>query len=352
MLAEPQKRAPDWGRPVKTISVGDVSEVDFIALTEADEPVLLKHLVGTWPVVSAAIESNYAVGEYLRQFDAGRPLTFYRTQPSARGRFFYDGDLTGFNFSTGQMPLDQLILQISANDECTRKDAIYVGSTDLEHFLPGFREANALPLDVIGAFGRPVLGSIWIGNKTTAAAHFDMSNNIACCVAGLRRFTLFPPNQIANLYPGPLEPTPAGQVVSMVDLANPDLTRFPRFATAMENALVADMEPGDVLVYPAMWWHQVDATAPFNILVNYWWNAVPAHLDTPMNTLLHGLLSLRDRPEYEKAAWHSLFDYYIFGDANEPRKHLPEHAQGALAPLTDPTLARRLRAKLLNLLNR
>jgi Cupin-like domain len=179
-----------------------------------------------------------------------------------------------------------------------------------------------------------------------------MSNNIACCVAGRRRFTLFPPDQIANLYPGPLEPTPAGQVVSMVNLADPDLARFPRFANAMEQAQVADMEPGDVLVYPAMWWHQVDALEPFNILINYWWNAVPAHADTPMNTLLHGLLSLRDRPEHEKAAWRNLFDYYVFGDPDLAWQHLPQHAHGELASMSNVTLARRLRAKLLNRLNR
>jgi Cupin-like domain len=352
MQAERQPSEWSYGRSVKSLSVGDISTVDFAELTETGEPVLLKQLVRDWPIVAAALTSDIAAGEYLRDYDAGHPLTLYRAPPSASGRFFYNDDLTGFNFSASQMPLRQLLTLLLAPGEAATADSVYVGSTDLDRYFPGLREANKLPVEALGASGRPVLGSIWIGNQTTAAAHYDMSNNIACCVAGKRRFTLFPPDQIANLYPGPLEPTPAGQVVSMVDLANPDLTRFPSFATAMEHALVADMEPGDVLVYPAMWWHQVDAFAPFNILVNYWWNAVPAHVDTPMNTLLHGLLSLRDRPEYEKAAWRNLFDYYIFGDADVPREHLPSHAQGALAPLADARLARRIRAKLLNLLNR
>ncbi len=352
MQIEPQPSFMKYGSAVQSLSIDDPSTIDFVELTERGQPILLKHLVRDWPVVKASLTSDIAAGEYLKDFDAGHPLTLYRAPPSTAGRFFYNNELTGFNFSTDLMPLDQLLSFLFTADANAPKDSVYVGSTDLDHYFPGFNKANMLPIGGLGNLERPILGSIWIGNQTTATTHFDISNNIACCVAGKRRFTLFPPDQITNLYPGPLDPTPAGQVVSMVNLAEPDLSRYPRFAAAMEQAIVAEMEPGDVLVYPAMWWHQVDALEPFNILVNYWWNAVPAHMDTPMNTLLHALLSLRDRPEYEKTAWRNLFEYYIFGDADLPREHLPPHIQGALAPLSDASLARRLRAKLLNMLNR
>jgi hypothetical protein len=193
--------------------------------------------------------------------------------------------------------------------------------------------------------------SLWLGNRTTAATHFDMSNNLACCLVGRRRFTLFPPEQVENLYPGPLEPTPAGQVVSLVDVAMPDLERFPRFAAAAAAGEIAELEPGDVLFYPALWWHNVEALDPFNAMMNYWWNPSPAFMDTPMTTLLHGLLSLRDRPEAEKTAWRAMFDYYVFGPPERPGAHLPQAARGDLAPL-DERSARRLRARILQRLNR
>jgi hypothetical protein len=78
---------------------------------------------------------------------------------------------------------------------------------------------------------------------------------------------------------------------------------------------------------------------------------VPAWIDTPQTALLQGLLGLRDRPESEKQAWRALFDYYVFGPADRAAAHLPEHARGPLAPMDEPN-ARRLRAQLLNRLNR
>jgi hypothetical protein len=40
-----------------------------------------------------------------------------------------------------------------------------------------------------------VIASIWAGNRTIASAHYDMSNNLACCVVGHRRFTCSRPRR-------------------------------------------------------------------------------------------------------------------------------------------------------------
>ena len=103
--------------------------------------------------------------------------------------------------------------------------------------------------------------------------------------------------------------------------------------------------------FPALWWHQVEALDGFNAMMNYWWNDVPAFIDNPMDTMMHALLSLRDRPAHEKAAWKHLFDYYVFGSGDEAASHLPQHARGALGPMDDVT-SRRLRMQLLRRLNR
>ena len=325
---------------------------DLAALVERNEPVILRGYAAHWPLVRAGQVSARAAADYLLRFDRGRPVTGYVGDAAIGGRFHYDETVTGLNFQTQTLPLDAFMARLlDEADGPGDAPALYMGSTDLDAYLPGFRRENDLvPSD--GLFDlHPPLASIWIGNRTTASAHYDMANNAAICAVGRRRFTLFPPDQIGNLYPGPLAPTPGGQVVSMVDFARPDLDRYPRFADAMAQAVMAELEPGDLLVYPALWWHHVEALEVFNILVNYWWNAAPDYLDTPMDSVMHAMLSLRDRPAAEKHAWRAVFDHYIFGDGEAVVAHLPPASRGPLSPL-DEAMARRLRAYLLQRLNR
>ncbi len=319
-------------------------------LIEDGQPAILKGVAKGWPLVRKGLESPRAVIDYLSDFDAGRPVVGYVGAPEIGGRFFYNDDLTGLNFEAKRVPFKDFLSRISDHLDDRNPQSFYIGSTDIDLYLPGLGEENGLPR-TLPPFDRfaPSVG-IWIGNRTVASTHYDFSNNIACNMVGRRRFTLFPPDQIENLYPGPLEPTPGGQVVSMVDLRNPDFVRFPRFRDALAAAQVAELEPGDLLIYPAMWWHNVEALDSLNAMINYWWNAVPRFVDTPMVTLKHALLSLRHRPEHEKAAWRELFDFYVFGDPEQATAHLPEHALGALA--MDDVAARRLRAELLDRLNR
>jgi len=325
--------------------------IPFDALIARQRPVILKGLARDWPLVQHGRRSPYEAMRYLSSFYQGHPIVGYVGAPEINGRFHYTHEATGFNFSSERTRLDSFLDRIAAHLDDPQPPSFYIGSTDVDTYLPGLRAENDLKLDHPAFAADAPLVSIWMGNHTIASAHWDMSNNIACCMVGGRRFTLFPPEQIENLYPGPLEPTPGGQVISMVDFAAPDLERFPRFAEAASAGEVAELEAGDVLLYPALWWHHVEALGAFNAMINYWWNAVPDFMDTPMNTLLHAMLSLRDRPQAEKQSWRALFDYYIFGPADRPIAHLPEAARGALAPL-DELRARRLRAMLLNKLNR
>jgi len=337
--------------PVATRIVAAGETVSLAQLLAEQRPLIVKGLVGDWPLVRHGAASPSDAMDYLASFSNNTPVVGYSGPPAINGRFFYDATVTALNFTGERVDLKDYLQRIRDHLDDPAPPSFYIGSTDLDGHLPGLRAETGLALDEAGFGTASPIVSIWIGNRTVAAAHYDMSNNLACCAVGRRRFTLLPPEQVRNLYPGPLTPTPGGQVVSMVDFASPDFDAHPRFKNALAAAEVADLEPGDVLFYPALWWHQVEALDAFNVMINYWWNDAPAFMDTPMTTLLHGLLSLRDRPAAEKRAWRELFDYYVFGPAERAGAHLPEAARGDLGPM-DERKARRLRADVLRRLNR
>ena len=327
---------------VEGIAPGEVYE----HLVEREQPLVLRQLVSDWPLVQAARQSADQAGAYLRQFDTGEPVTAFIGQQETRGRIFYNDDLSATNFSQSRVGFDQVLEKLRQHAQDPQPPTIYVGSSAIDLCLPGLSAQNSLPPGRYRASVR-----IWLGNRTRVAAHYDALENIACVCAGRRRFTLFPPEQVANLYVGPMEPTPAGQQISLVDFDNPDLERHPRYAQALAEARTATLEPGDALYIPSMWWHQVDGLDPFNILINHWWREVPDFMGAPNDALLHAILNIRDLPAPQRRAWQGLFEHYVFNADEHTVEHLPEHSRGVLGAL-DETGARRLRTLLRNKLNR
>jgi hypothetical protein len=310
------------------------------------EPLLLRGLVADWPFVKAGTESASAAVNYLLGFYEGTPVGVGCGPPEIAGRFFYNDDLSGFNFDKHSATLDQVLTEILSCEQVDEAPSYYVGSTKIDTCLPGFRDEN----DV--AFGdRAPLASIWLGSRSRISAHWDLPDNLACCAVGRRRFTLFPPEQLENLYVGPLHITPSGRDISLVDFHNPDFDKYPKFREALKSAQVAEMQPGDALVIPSMWWHHVEGLDSFNVLINYWWRQSPDYMGTPVNVLNHALLAIRGlRPEQRKA-WRDIFEYYVFGADDSTFEHIPEPARGPLGRI-DEQIARQMRADLLNKLNR
>jgi hypothetical protein len=327
---------------------GDAPGALAEALQASAGPTVLRGLVAHWPMVAAARESAQAAVAYLQGFarSDAPPVVATVAAPEVGGRVFYNDDLSGLGFRQEQIPLRTVLDTLLKYAGHASPPMIYVASTTLDTWLPGFRNDNDLPLD-----GRDPLASIWIGNRTRIAAHQDVPDNIACVVAGRRRVTLFPPDQLRNLYIGPLDFTPAGQAISLVDFAAPDLARFPRFAEAMLHAQVAELEPGDAVFIPSMWWHHMEGLESFNALVNYWWRGTPDWMDTPMNVLMYALMTIRDLPPHERETWKEVFRHYVFEADSGTTAHIPESARRVLSPFDDAR-ARELRARLLKRINR
>lgn len=321
-------------------------------LIDSAEPVVFKRLVNDWPVVKAGKVSARASVDYLKSFYNGNTTIVCKIPPENNGRMFYNENCTLLDYESFKGRIDETLDAILAGVGQTDQPAYYIASNIIATHLPGFSDTNAINIPRnMHPDAMPERVSIWIGGATTATCHFDALDNIACCAAGKRRFTLFPPDQISNLYPGPLEPTPGGQVISLVDFKNPDLQKFPRFNDALLSAQVAELDPGDALYIPSMWWHHVESLEPYNILVNYWWDDAPAFLTSGMNSLYMAMLGIRDKSAHEREAWKHVFNHYIFNGPEKSNAFIPSEARGFLGVL-DRLGARKLRALLINKLNR
>ena len=329
---------------VPEVVVEDARALDAMLKT-ADRPFVVRGLVADWPLVRAGRRSAEEARRYILDHRRDVPFTVSVGANGSDGRLFYDAAM-GMNFATVQSKLDEVFAHIAANEAAADARPIYLASIDMRGFFNGLHEANHVDLG-----DRSALASIWMGTRTRIAAHNDVPDNLACVAVGRRRFTLFPRDQFRNLYLGPVDNTPAGRAVSMVDFHTPDFAAHPRFRDALEHAQVADLEAGDALFVPAMWWHHVEGLAAFNVLVNYWWRTSPVWLGQPQDALNHAMLALRDLPDDQKQHWRDMFDYYVFDADDTATAHIPEAARSILAPLT-PTSAGRLRAFLLRALSR
>jgi len=92
---------------------------------------------------------------------------------------------------------------------------------------------------------------LWFGPKgTITPLHHDLMNIFMAQVQGRKQVKLVPPSELDLIYNH-------HAVYSMVDCAQPDYGRFPKF----RDATVIDVElaPGEVLFLPVGWWHYVKA---------------------------------------------------------------------------------------------
>lgn len=309
-------------------------------LAGATTPFVVRGLAADWPLVQAGQRGAAEARAQLAGLARDRAFPASIGSQPGDDRLFYDAAMA-MNFRSDTGPLPHWLAAMAAAETDPAVPTVYLSSIDMGDYFSGLAETHRLPLG-----DRQPLASIWIGSRSCIAAHNDVPDNVAVCAVGRRRFTLFPPEQFANLHLGPLENTPAGRQVSMVDVRAPDLVAHPRYAAALRHAQVAELAPGDAIFVPSLWWHHVEGLAPFNVLINFWWRDVPRWLGNPEDALLHAILAVRDLPAHQRDQWRALFDHHVFAADGVATEHLPADARGILAPLT-PATASQIKARLL-----
>lgn len=313
-------------------------------LFDSNEPFVVRNLVSDWPLVKQAKISSENLREYLLDKSIDRAFTVSFAGEDVKGRIGYQSDMK-INFRERKLPLKDIFQQMELAEGEPNQPLIYTGSIDVKKYFNGLFEENS-----IENLGRNPRAGLWMGLKTRVPIHNDFPDNLACNLCGRREFTLFPPGQFKNLYLGPIDYTPAGRAISMVDIDKPDYAEFPNYAKAEKEAKCVELAPGDVVHIPSMWWHSVRGLDGFNAMLNFWWREQPM-LGDPDAALVHAIFSWRDLPEDEKRTWRELLDYYVFTDPERVRAHIPPEGRGILSNL-DGTLSQKIRTFLLNTLNK
>ncbi len=309
-----------------------------------DRPAVLKGLVSDWPIVRAAAASPQSLFDYVRARDLGHPLRMLIGPPEINGFLFYRDDMSGMNFENASEAFHVIFARILACMRQPNPPALYTGAASVESNLPEIGREN-----ILGILDRQASRWLWLGNAVTMPTHYDPLDGINCMIAGRKRFTFFPPDQLPNLYVGPLEYAPGGQPTSLVRLPAPDFDRFPRFAQALARSEVAEVEPGDAVFLPNLWWHNVESLEPLNLSMNFWWLDAIEWEAEPFAALALGLLAITPLPASRREAWRAMFDHYVFQTDGDPIPYVPREYRGMLGPM-NPPLAHWMRTLLIRAL--
>lgn len=289
-------------------------------------PVVIRDFAKDWPLVVEAQKSDQNALSYLKAHASNEKHDLVRLDKKHGGRMFYaDESLAQFNFQVENISVKNGLNLMQQRMEDSALPNVCFQCLPLKKAFPELSERLKNPIATV-----PSSAFAWFGSEFIVAPHFDEAQNIAIVSAGQRRFTLFPPEQVANLYIGPVENSPAGQPISLVDLHNPDLKLYPQYQIAYQHAMSVVLNPGDAIYVPSPWWHHVESLSKFNLLVNYWWNDNRTSTELPFPALMHAFQAYDKMPLKEKATWQSLMQHYVFSQDNTRFDHIPAAAKGVL----------------------
>ena len=313
----------------------DDSVTALAAAIEAQEPLVIRGFADSFPLVSAAKAGTESLFNVLLKGASVARVKTLEAPSRFNGRVGYRDDSFRLNFDRREIAFDKFLARLAQSQTLDNPPLYSIQSAYVSDYLAHLSDGVALNI------WPEVEPRIWIGNRTLVAPHVDDSDNIAVVVAGARRFTLFPPSQIHNLYIGPIDQTPSGASISLVDIDKPDYEKYPRYRIAEQHRQSVELAPGDAIFIPMLWWHQVEALSPLNVLLNYWnGGSIGSEVAVnPVQAMLLTRLAMRGRSAKQREAWQAFFDYYAFDGDETSVAHLPESAHGVLGVFSDDQAA-------------
>ncbi|MFY0524873.1 cupin-like domain-containing protein [Archangium gephyra] len=331
---------PFEARPVRRIA--RLSREEFVP-SAITEPVVVTGCMEDWPLFQGmrARESTEQKLALLGSYIGQQPVIFHDLPKHFKGQFHFDGtpDRLTFGDATRRenVPFDLFSRRMQECLSGASGDAVYMQANFIEKGSPlfGALGPNILPFFPEGH----ELAMIWVGsNGQVINLHYDDFMTVLCMVNGVKRVTLLPPETLPDLYLAPFDRMLEGCQSSLVRVLEPDFERYPRFKRALEQAIVAVLEPGDVLIMPPMWWHHVESYG-LNMMVNSRvFMASFQDLDQAYTNLSQAMRLFVPRTQAQRNQALSLYRETVFGPgaaAASPREQgveeTPEDRQHRLA---------------------
>ncbi|XP_030310133.1 HSPB1-associated protein 1 isoform X2 [Calypte anna] len=255
---------PEPGEDVKPFTPEETKEI----VMSLQQPAVFYNMVGDWPALHWNVEYLSAVlGGKTIQFRIGLKTVDLAPQFET-------------SCSYVKATLDEFLAWSCGQPSCLSgpfrcyEYSKYWAYADYKYIARIFEDKPEIFKDVrwsdFGFSGRTGKDStLWIGSEgANTPCHLDSYGcNLVLQVQGRKRWHLFPPSDTSFLYPTRI-PYEESSVFSKVNVANPDLKRFPQFKNT--TAHVVTLSPGQVLLVPRHWWHYVESIDPITVSVNSW----------------------------------------------------------------------------------